>query len=99
VAVRSVHEHVSGVAEQSFFLELVLGLASAARRVEQALTAGRTSDRPSTGDDEHVFDYFLLGVISFSRSVQRHVAAAAQSRGGARAEPEGGGGKIRDLLL
>src|SRR5262245_56401911 len=86
--MRIVHDHVGAHAERNFFLDLVVGLASAARRIETLTEHARTaSARGDGGSNAHesdglrapsaeTFEYFVLGVISFSRRLLAQVNAA-----------------------
>lgn len=93
MSTRVVDEAVAGYDEASEFLEMLLGAAAIAQRVERTLesAAGQGSIEPQTSPDEPGFEDFVLGIASFSRrflarletveraEVQAHEERAAES--------------------
>jgi hypothetical protein len=91
-----VHEAVSAFEEMNFFGEMILGAAAAARRVER-IVARASRRRRAVAPSEHDFDFFVLGVVSFSRRFLGYVERAAQE--GRVADKDAEGTAPRDLLL
>ena len=97
--MRVVHEHVAAHDERNFFLDMVVGMVAASRRVARFSAARepwKLGSLEEDGDGDDAFGFFVLGVISFSRRVLAHVEAARSAPGAVEGEAEE---RLRDLLL
>jgi hypothetical protein len=79
--VPSIHKVGSCFDDRNTFLHVVLGAVSMLRRYRHVLRADGGGERAAE-DDELV--YVALGLVSFSRSFMRHLAAMRSTT----AEPE-----------
>lgn len=96
--MRGVHELVDGHQARNFFLDMVVGLAAAARRVEAIAARAEQGPRAPLEPKDHPFDDFALGVISFSRTLLRHLEGARTTETPSELESSAEA-RVRDLLL
>lgn len=98
--MRGIHELVDGHQARNFFLDMIVGLAAAARRVDAIAARAAAAPRvPGAPSEPHVFDDFALGVISFSRTVLRHLEHARVEPGSLEPGVSEEAARVRDLLL